>query len=285
MRTLTVIGCVLAALAAADDVPAPAPAPAPAKKNTGQWSCGPHVRDDVQRLRRRIDALWGSPQQLCEEIFSNGWHWNPPDAAWRAARTRQPPQREQWYRRPIGVWLPHIFFHNELPAPPCPNDCCIGKDSMVDVKSKEWPSNVVRVFGVHDHWWLDTCLLKCRRCGRRFRLTDPKSIAQYPIHVRSFYNIFKGKKYAVEADLVRPSVDGVDGVDVSVIVDLHTGEADRGRLGPARHSSYSTNTPAFLHRILLRPDAELLGTSWSSHFGREDKQHQSTSSSTSARCC
>ena len=55
MRTLTVIGCVLAALAAADDVPAPAPAPAPAKKN-GTLASGPVGRTSATTSRGCGDA-------------------------------------------------------------------------------------------------------------------------------------------------------------------------------------------------------------------------------------
>ena len=59
MRTLT-DGCVLAALAVADDVPAPAPAQHRQKQHwpVVLWAAR---FDEVQRLRRRIDTLWGNP--------------------------------------------------------------------------------------------------------------------------------------------------------------------------------------------------------------------------------
>ena len=57
MRTLTVIGCVLAALAAADDVPAPAPAPAPAKKKHWPvvlWAARPRRRPEAAATHRHV---------------------------------------------------------------------------------------------------------------------------------------------------------------------------------------------------------------------------------------
>ena len=97
---------LISAALAAEEAPAPAPAAAPAA-GPKEWTCGPHVKEDAEALRRRVDALYADQRRLVAEVFPRGFKVKPRDPAWKSLTSSGAPDRRSWYRRTIGMWLPH----------------------------------------------------------------------------------------------------------------------------------------------------------------------------------
>jgi len=133
---------LISAARAAEDAPAPAPAAAPAAEPK-EWTCGPHVKEDAEALRRRVDALYADQRRLVAEVFPRGFKVKPRDPAWKSLTSSGAPDRRSWYRRTIGMWLPHKFFPDAVPVPPCPTDTCRGLPSCVNASTYRWPTNLV----------------------------------------------------------------------------------------------------------------------------------------------
>lgn len=89
---------------------------------------------------------------------------------------------EDFYRRPVIIWAPDLFWNEYCPKLRCPNPEC--KTPQGHVIPKEWYRRGIRtVHGFDGDWDLVTKRYRCGACDKSFLGTDDNSLATLPLMI------------------------------------------------------------------------------------------------------
>ena len=103
---------------------------------------------------------------------------------------------EEFYVRPVAVWVPHLIIPDFIPA------CTRCESSVaVNVHKGKFIDRPKILFGVKGHRYLDTVVYHCNQCKRPFNGFTSMELKVNAKRELGFFDIFLQKDYAVEADL------------------------------------------------------------------------------------
>jgi len=169
------------------------------KRDRKDWSCGSYQQAHVLKHRDRIMKMTSA--QICTDLFGagppgRGWWIDAQDPTMSMSNTRRL-RPNSYYLHPYGCWLPEAYYGQRPPCPNCETATGVGKGWF---EAGTGPRMVI----FRDHiGWLDSKRYECTTCSSKFWGHDPKSVALLGPGARSCFNIFVGKRYLVDREVVR----------------------------------------------------------------------------------
>jgi hypothetical protein len=188
-----------------------------------RWPCGEDQKKFIKLLRSQVGAC----KRVSELAHVRDSLWIArPDHHEALHSPQAVPKPGNFYLQKVGLWYTHKAFGF---MPYCPNGRRAGPDKCSSgnkfVRFIGYATAPRRVFGLVEHWYLDSGRYECTSCkvaGRTpcsFQSTHPDSIAESPAWLQLEFGLLMTKKYVLDNTATRYFVDNFSKLSEQAIAD------------------------------------------------------------------